>query len=357
MKTKTKIKGIVFFLLLVLFIFYYQIEITDTQDSTQKEMIPLCSVDWWKTAAPKDVQVILKDKQKYIKQCEINQKSHLDKDILLDAATWGKPASVEILLQHGFDKVVNESLHGWTPLHVAVNYQPDETVIEMISLLHKYGANMNLAPYGSVVDSRLPPGPGHSIWSSAIHTHREQSVKIKIINTLLKLGLDPRTPSPGNASIGLGLALMLSPWPIVEAILSGTKDFKWTEICGLPSNPSTRLTRCIHYAVGNFNPLVAQKAFEVLRAEKISLKELPKDAKGQTLLHHAALSGHPETIKYLIKAGLDIHAKNKDDWTPTSFVRYRMKRSSSISKDKELMEMMEIEPPWTTSLWNFFFSK
>ena len=41
-----------------------------------------------------------------------------------------------------------------------------------------------------------------------------------------------------------------------------------------------------------------------------------KDENGVTLLHGAAISDHPETVRFFIKKGLDVNAKDNDGWTP-----------------------------------------
>ena len=60
-----------------------------------------------------------------------------------------------------------------------------------------------------------------------------------------------------------------------------------------------------------------------------------KDENGVTLLHGAAISDHPETVRFFIKKGLDVNAKDNDGWTP---LMAAARETSSVEMLKALID-------------------
>ena len=119
----------------------------------------LCRKDWkteswWRKATPEALLKSLEEQK--IKDLPCNP--------IFDVAADASPEVVKIFLEQGGNSLVNTQLHGWTPLAMAIEYQKKEEYIEpIVRLLVAHGANLGHTPFGTVVDSRLPPGPGRSI--------------------------------------------------------------------------------------------------------------------------------------------------------------------------------------------------
>ena len=330
--------------------------------------MPLCGGTWWENASSDDVRESLKKSESQFNLCgnldgiRWEDKDEAQKGMLMNASTLAHPEVLKTLLEHIGSKNINGSQHGWTPLSQAVQYQKEEHVLEVMSLLLEYGADPNYAPFGVVVDSRLPPGPGQTIWGFALGfaaQNREISTTLNIVKMLLENGADPKAPSPKNKSLSLGVIVQRSKLPILEEVLSRVGNFKWTDVCGLKDDPRTKNTLCIHYAMENHDLLVVEKAFSDLKERENMLpKDVAKTSTGQTLLHIASLFGTPNTIKFLVRSGLDIHVEDNSGYSPLERLHFRINRAGGgiLAEDEELMELM----PTKVSIWvrlsNFFDS-
>ena len=131
----------------------------------------------------------------------------------------------------------------------------------------------------------------------------------------------------------------------MDVMIKGTSHFKWSETCGLPNSKTDKLCTCAHYAVQNRDLRVVDRALEDIQKEGFTIPSFPRDAKGNTLLHHATLFGSPETIKKLLLLKANKDAQNNHGWTPVKNLKWRL-RSGRIKVDKELFEMMETPVPF-----------
>ena len=308
----------------------------------------LCSADWWKTASPEEFTQEINKKDIFLEQ-NYSQ-------IFSIISYSGKPDTIKAFLEKGGKKHINESVYGWTPLAELVKYRMSEDVIQLIRLYVSYGAKMNFTPFGSVTDSRRPPGPGHHIFSRVLTygDQRSLSLRIKIVQTLLELGADPRAPSPGNQRTALGIACSDSPWPLVEVMTSASANFKWSEICGLPEFKKGKEVRCAHFAMINFDDTVVDQALAGLKQEGFTVKDFYTSAQGNTLLHYAASLGSINTMKKLIKEGADITAMNNNGRSPQHILEKRLKIYEEARKDEELLKMMKLPLSLSTRIRNFF---
>ena len=259
-------------------------------------------------------------------------------------------------MNKGGKKYINETTHGWTPLAEVVRFRKDEEIIPLIHLYVAHGAKINFTPFGSVIDSRRPPGPGNHIFSRVLFygDKRPINLKIKIVQTLLELKADPRAPSPGNARTAVGLACSDSPWPLVEIMISASAGFKWSEICGLPEFKRGKGVRCAHLAMVNFDNKVVDQAMAGLKREGFTVKNFPASAQGNTLLHYAANLGSIHTMKKLIREGADITAMNNNGRSPQQMLKNRLRFYTDAKRDEELLKMMNLPLPFFTKIRNFF---
>lgn len=309
----------------------------------------LCSVDWWKTASPEDMVKELKtyDLKVFLKKNHSN--------IFSTISIAGHPETIKVFLENGGENYINRASHGWTPLAEVVRFRGEKTP-ELIRLYVSHGAKVNLTPFGSVIDSRRPPGPGHNIFSRVLHygDPRPLDLKIKIVQTLLEVEADPRGPSPGNARTAVGIACSDSKWPLVEVMISASTGFKWSEICGLPEFERGKNVRCAHLAMANHDDEVVDQALAGLKREGFTVKNFPASAQGNTLLHYAASLGSIHTMKKLIREGADITAMNNSGRSPQQMLKNRLKHYKEARQDEELLKMMELPLPFSTKIRNFF---
>jgi len=143
----------------------------------------LCEVEWWKKATPEMLLQASGSRKLETLYCESKNSPLLHK-----AVSWGRPETVKVFLEKGGKNLINSSLHGWTPLRMALQYQADDNVIPVVRLLVQYGANLNYTPFGSIVDSRLGPCAGHSVWYETLSrwSRKKLSLRIKIVDLLIE---------------------------------------------------------------------------------------------------------------------------------------------------------------------------
>jgi len=105
----------------------------------------------------------------------------------------------------------------------------------------------------------------------------------------------------------------------------------------------------------NSDQKIVDQALMGIKKEGFSVQTFPKNAKGKTLLHHAAIWGQAETMKKLIRMGADKTVRNNQGWTASRNLEWRLTRgrTGSLPYDKELLKMMDISLPWTTRVLNF----
>lgn len=337
-------------MLLFLFSFCNSSPSSNTGETNPHPCGNLCSVDWWKTASPEDLTQELNNKKDTAIFLEKNHSR-----IFSTISLAGQLETVKVFLDKGGKEYINEAIHGWTPLSEVVRYRTNEEVIQLIRLYVSYGAKVNFTPFGSVTDSRRPPGPGHHIFSRVLHgDQRPLNLRIKIVQTLLELKADPRAPSPGNARTAVGLACSDSPWPLVEIMISASTGFQWSEICGLPEFKRGKGVRCAHLAMANFDDKVVDQALAGLKREGFTVKSFPASAQGNTLLHYAASLGSVNTMKKLIREGSIITAMNNNGRSPQQMLKNRLKFYTEAKQDEELLKMMELPLSFSTKIKKFF---
>ena len=106
----------------------------------------------------------------------------------------------------------------------------------------------------------------------------------------------------------------------------------------------------------NYDSQVVKEAFKGLKEEGFSVQSFPPTFRGDTLLHRACFFGSPSTIKKLLALGADKKAKNKQGWTASRVLKWRVSTYGmrGVSYDEEVLELMDVNPPFIFRAKRFF---
>ncbi len=208
--------------------------------------------------------------------------------------------AAQALLKAGAD-VNARGMRGSTPLMEAVRVRD----LPMVQTLLKAGADVKAKDQEGCTALSLAADP----------------VLGEIVRALLKAGADPNARWQGKTPIMH--ALEEQKWDIAKLLLKSGADAR-----AQSDNGFTLLMFALpSFIDGGSDPKAPVQMFQTLLDAGADVK--PQDKRnGASALHYAAIVGHTEIVKLLLKAGADVNAKDFQGRTPLDVAQGQKTRAA-----------------------------
>ncbi|KAM6483360.1 ankyrin repeat-containing domain protein [Trichoderma sp. SZMC 28011] len=251
--------------------------------------------------------------------------------MLQNAAYWGKPGLVKVLIDS--DRMdVNKCSKKWgTPLEIAISRKETEGSIEIVDLLIKKGAKVNIGSnfFGS------PLHAAASMSRRSMDFIKPENDTDKRYCEMVKVILDS-DPSTVNIKAGyygspLNAALVGGALSIIDTIMGYSPDL---------SIRSGSYETALHAAARNGDVEVIKR---IMNQGSSTLSPATVDAGGRLPIHIAAISDHDHLIDILTKSSTD-ESDRPVLTTPDSQGRHSLHFAAGNGSSNFARKMLSINP-------------